>query len=48
MPAIVIESIDLSNPEDEIRLRRDDHLINIADAIAKGIRGYFVATDVGR
>lgn len=40
MPAVIIEPVDLSNPEDEIRLENDKYLEDIAAAITPAILEY--------
>ena len=40
MPTAIIEPIDLANPNDEIRLEKDEYLQNISGAIAIGIKSF--------
>lgn len=40
MPAVIIEPVDLSNPEDEIRLEDEKYLEDMAAAIAQAIMEY--------
>jgi len=48
MPAVVVEPVDLSNPEDEIRLENDDYLQGTARAIAGAVIDYLRAAEARR
>ncbi|CAN7490893.1 N-acetylmuramoyl-L-alanine amidase [Pseudorhodoferax sp. LjRoot39] len=41
IPSVLVETAFISNPEEESRLRTDDYQNDLADAIMRGIRGYF-------
>jgi N-acetylmuramoyl-L-alanine amidase len=41
IPSVLVETAFISNPEEESRLRTDDYQDDLADAIMRGIRGYF-------
>ena len=43
IPSILVETAFISNPEQERQLRSSDHQYKMAQAILKGIRGYFVS-----
>lgn len=42
IPSVLIETAFISNPEEEIRLTDEHYQSKMADAILKGIRGYFL------
>lgn len=42
MPAILVESLFISNPEEENLLKQDFYRAQIAEAVAKGIADYFM------
>ncbi|MGK7344426.1 MAG: N-acetylmuramoyl-L-alanine amidase family protein [Candidatus Nitrospinota bacterium M3_3B_026] len=44
MPAVIVEPLDLANPEDEITLEDGGRLKRIADALAMGIIGFLMKT----
>lgn len=44
MPAVIVEPVDLSNPEDEIRLDEEGFLEKIADRLAMAIIDYLMKT----
>jgi N-acetylmuramoyl-L-alanine amidase len=41
IPSILIETAFISNPEEEQRLRSEDHQNQLADAILRGLQRYF-------
>ena len=42
IPSMLVETAFISNPDDERLLGRDEHRARLADAIFRGVRGYFV------
>ncbi|MFT3720198.1 N-acetylmuramoyl-L-alanine amidase [Pseudorhodoferax sp.] len=41
IPSVLVETAFISNPDEEARLRTDAYQDDLADAIMRGIRGYF-------
>ncbi|MDB5893602.1 MAG: N-acetylmuramoyl-L-alanine amidase [Rhodoferax sp.] len=41
IPSVLIETAFISNPEEEMRLKSDAYQVQLADAIMRGIAGYF-------
>ncbi|MBC7682322.1 MAG: N-acetylmuramoyl-L-alanine amidase, partial [Ferruginibacter sp.] len=41
IPSVLIETAFISNPEEEAKLNSSDYREQLADAILRGIRGYF-------
>ena len=41
IPSVLIETAFISNPEEEAKLKSDAYQEQLADAILRGIRGYF-------
>ncbi|MGH8162938.1 MAG: N-acetylmuramoyl-L-alanine amidase, partial [Rhodanobacteraceae bacterium] len=44
VPSILVETAFITNPDEEQKLRDPDHRQQLADAILKGVRGYFEDT----
>ncbi|MEO6968408.1 MAG: N-acetylmuramoyl-L-alanine amidase [Rhodanobacteraceae bacterium] len=44
VPSILVETAFITNPDEEQKLRDPDHRQQLADAILKGLRGYFEDT----
>ena len=47
MPAVMVEVVDLANPEDQLKLDDDKYLNRLADAIALAV-GQYMKTKEGR
>ncbi len=45
MPAVIVEAIDLSNPEDEIRIENEIYINRVAEAIASGVVDYLIESE---
>ena len=41
IPSVLVEAAFISNPEEEAKLNSDDYLDQLADALMRGIKGYF-------
>jgi len=41
IPSVLVETAFISNPEEEARLRSDAYQEQLADALMRGIHGYF-------
>ncbi len=41
IPSVLVETAFISNPDEEARLRSDDYQVQLADALMRGIAGYF-------
>ncbi|MDB5932132.1 MAG: N-acetylmuramoyl-L-alanine amidase, partial [Polaromonas sp.] len=41
IPSVLVETAFISNPGEEARLRSDSYQIQLADALMRGISGYF-------
>ena len=41
IPSVLVEAAFISNPEEEARLNDDKYLAQLADALVRGIEGYF-------
>lgn len=44
MPAVLVEALDLSNPEDEMRIEEGAYLKEVADAIANGLLDFLFSS----
>ena len=47
MPAVLVETAFISNPDEERRLNDDAYQDKLADAIVRGIRQYFIKNPPG-
>jgi len=41
IPSVLVEAAFISNPEEEAKLNDDKYLAQLADALVRGIQGYF-------
>lgn len=41
IPSVLVEAAFISNPEEEARLNDEKYIAQLADALVRGIEGYF-------